>query len=331
MKKKLSILIAVVMAISLCLIPSAVLAVDTPDAPVIDGVASFTEWQEATVIQVADSMGTVKVIAYPDYLYLLFIVTDSTDARLGQPVGNDKFGVNINPTPGASWGMPCDIIFQTGTDPNAWQAPSMGPTDGWETDWQIKGVQQTLPADVLTKTLYSGTTRISEWKIPLATIAPSPGSTIKLGGACDIDVANAGLSFSYPPALAWGDVATYAVIPVQNATSVGATTEVLDDVISINVDPSFLDFGSVYRGQSSDLVPITITNTGTVSVDVTASTTSVFYGANLTLSGDPVGTWGVTMAYGASSHTVQTQVNVPSDWDAGIEAGTIIFWAEATP
>jgi len=118
---------------------------------------------------------------------------------------------------------------------------------------------------------------------------------------------------------------------VTYGTSVGADTEVLADLISISIDPTSLNFGPVYRGQSSDIEGVTIENTGTVSVDVSATTDSPFYQVALTLSGDSVDQWGVTMAYGASSHVVDAQVNVPSDWPAGFETGTIIFWAEATP
>jgi hypothetical protein len=111
-------------------------------------------------------------------------------------------------------------------------------------------------------------------------------------------------------------------------TSVDVTTEVLDDLIAISVNPLSLDFGKVYRGQSSAEFSMEITNTGTVSVDVSASTESAFYQESLTLDGTTIDEWGETIPSGSTS--ISAQVNVPSDWDAGIESGTIIFWAEAT-
>ncbi len=181
--------------------------------PVIDGTVAPGEWDEATVINVAGGKGTVSVIAETDYLYVLVDVMDSTDARIGENLhGNDQTSININPTPGAPWGMPCDIIFQMGADPNAWGGTSSGQTDGWETDWEINGVQQMLlPGDLETMTLYDyGTsTRISEWKLPLASIAPSTGDILKVGGSVGIDAPLPRGSFSYPPGLDWDDEATY--------------------------------------------------------------------------------------------------------------------------
>ena len=187
--------------------------------PELDGIVSLGEWDDATEISVAGDMGTVKVLATTGYLYVLFDVVDSTDARLGQPVGNDKFGLNINPTEGGPWGKPYDILFQTGADPTAFTTTlptglSSGLSDSWYTEWVIDGTQYNLPSDLDTITLYGDGMRISEWKIPLASIAPSTGDVLKVGGATDIDVENAGLSFKYPIDLDWGDVSTYINIIV---------------------------------------------------------------------------------------------------------------------
>ena len=178
--------------------------------PELDGIVSLGEWDDATEISVAEDMGTVKVLATTGYLYVLFDVVDSTDARLGQPVGNDKFGLNINPTEGG----PYDIVFQTGTDPRAWQGPSSGLTNDYETQWLIDGTQYDIPPDLDTITLYSEGMRVSEWKIPLISIDPSAGDVLKIGGATDIDVENHGLSFRYPIGLLWADVSTYVNIIV---------------------------------------------------------------------------------------------------------------------
>ena len=187
--------------------------------PELDGIVSLGEWDDATEISVTGDMGTVKVLATTDYLYVLFDVVDSTDARLGQPVGNDKFGLNINPTEGGPWGKPYHIVFQTGADPNAFTTTlpariSSGMSDSWFTEWVIDGTQYDLPSDLDTITLYGEGMRVSEWKIPLASIAPSTGDVLKVGGATDIDVENHGLSFKYPIGLEWADVSTYVNIIV---------------------------------------------------------------------------------------------------------------------
>jgi len=185
--------------------------------PTIDGIVDIGEWDEAEPIAVASSMGTVSVMADTNYLYVLFNVLDSTDARLGQNLkGNDQVGFNINPTDGGSWGFPYDVIFQTGADPNAWGGTSSGQTDGWETQWSIKvgGVttqQPSLPADLITKTIYSGGYRVSEWRIPLTSIAPEAGDELKIGGAIDVGDGN---SYVYPIDLDWSDVDTFFTLVI---------------------------------------------------------------------------------------------------------------------
>jgi len=184
---------------------------------VIDGILSIGEWCGATEIPVKDSMGTVWVLATVDYLYVAFDVVDSTDARKGEnSVGNDKIGLNINPTPGVQWGKPCDIIFQTGADPDAFTSTvppkiSSGMSDSWYTEWVIEGTQYDLPGDLETKTLYNGN-RISEWKVPLASIAPSVGDFLAIAGATDIDVGVG--SYTYPVDLDWANLSTYVDIIV---------------------------------------------------------------------------------------------------------------------
>ncbi len=185
--------------------------------PELDGIVSLGEWNDATEIPVTGDMGIVKVLATTDYLYVLFDVVDSTDARLGEnQVGNDQTGLNINPTQGGSWGKPYDVVFQTGADPAAFTTvllggASSGISDGWYSEWVIDGVQLLIPLDLETITIYSGSNRVSEWKVPLATIDPSAGDILKVGGAIDIGDGN---SYVYPIDLDWADTSTYVNIIV---------------------------------------------------------------------------------------------------------------------
>ena len=209
------IIIAMLLALSFSLVTAV--PVSAAGTPTIDGVIDAGEWDGALEIPVASSMGTVKLLASTDYLYVLFDVIDTTDARLGQNlVGNDKIGLNINPTDGGPWGKPYDIVFQTGADPAAFTTTtppgiSSGMSDGWYTEWVVEGVQYDLPEDLETMTLYGGGTRISEWKVPLATIDPSMGDTLLVGGACDNlgPTEPAGGSYIYPVGLVWANASTY--------------------------------------------------------------------------------------------------------------------------
>jgi len=209
------IIVAFVMAIVLTLVSATGISAVT-----IDGVIDTEEWDGAIQIPVASGMGNVFVIAETDYLYVLFDVADSTDARLGQPVGNDQVGLNINPTDAGNWGKPYDLVFQTGADACAFTTPvpnnpceSSGVTDGWETEWVVSGVQFSLPTDVETVTLYGGGRRISEWKVPLSSIGVSPGEEIKVGGSVATDVVGS-LSYTYPAGLDWQDSSTFLTISI---------------------------------------------------------------------------------------------------------------------
>jgi len=178
----------------------------------IDGFLSPYEWGSATEIPIAGEKGFVKVLATTDYLYVLFKVEDSTDAREGEEItGPDQAGINVNPSDGEAYGLPCDIIFETVVDYLAWTGISSGQTDGWETNWEIDDSQAGIPEDLKTKTIYSGGYRISEWKVPLATISPAVGDVLKVGGVTNIDET----SYRYPTGLEWGNASTYEDITVQ--------------------------------------------------------------------------------------------------------------------
>jgi len=177
-------------------------------APTIDGVISEGEWDGALSIPVTSNMGTVNLLASIDYLYVLFDLVDSTDARLGQNLkGNDQTSININPTSGGPWGFPYDLIFETSADLPWNPKVNSGIIDGWNTRWFPNDAQEALPADLQSATIYSGGKRITEWKLPLASIGVSPGNTLKIGGAIEVGDGN---SYVYPVGLDWADASTYA-------------------------------------------------------------------------------------------------------------------------
>jgi len=215
--KKLTVLVVIMLVAGL--LAGCWLFPERITIPELDGIVSLGEWDDATEISVAGDKGIVKVLATTDYLYVLFDVVDSTDARLGEnQVGNDKIGLNINPTEGGPWGKPYDIIFQTGADPAAFtttlpEGLSSGISDSWYTEWVIDGTQYDLPPDLDTITLYSEGMRVSEWKVPLASIDPSTGDVLKVGGAAD-NLGDSGNSYVYPIGLLWADVSTYVNIIV---------------------------------------------------------------------------------------------------------------------
>ena len=181
------------------------------DPPTINGMIGSGEWDGALSIPVASGMGTVKILSTTaaDYLYVLFDLVDSTDARLGQNLkGNDQISINVNPTDGGSWGFPYDLIFETSADLPWNPKVNSGTIDGWNTRWFPNNAQQSLPSDLESATIYSGGKRITEWKLPLASIVVSPGDVLQLGGAVEVGDGN---SYVYPIGLDWNTASTFAV------------------------------------------------------------------------------------------------------------------------
>lgn len=324
------------MAISLCLVPAVAVVAVEPSTPEIDGVIGGDEWDGATVITTADGVSTVSVMADTDYLYVLFQVVDSTDARLGQTFGNDQTSININPTDGAPYGMPCDIIFQMGADPAAWGGTSSGETDGWQTDWEIEGEQQLLlPADLVTKTVYYDTgTRVSEWKLPLASIAGlSAGDTIKVGGTANIGDQK---SYCYPIDLdpVWSDASTYVdiLVPLPSGT-VDMTAVYPTPVIGIWVSPASISFGDVKPGIDSGPQTVTVTNTGSVAEDFDASLRNIsepdVYTTGLKMDGDSVANWRELNVAEQTFREPVLILTVPDGTQPDTYTATLVFWAEA--
>lgn len=211
--------ISALMLISLISVFQAGTASALDGSITIDGVIDEGEWDGAVSIPVAGDMGTVKLLATTDYLYVLFDLADSNDARTqyAGEVGNDQISININPTDGGSWGFPYDLIFETSALSAGDGGHHMLPwnpkvnsgisSDGWATRWFPNDAQENLPNNLESATTYSGGQRITEWKLPLASIGGlAPGGTLKIGGA--IDVGN-GNSYVYPIGLAWDNAATY--------------------------------------------------------------------------------------------------------------------------
>lgn len=143
---------------------------------------------------------------------------------------------------------------------------------------------------------------------------------------------------AWPPTDSWlfeTDLIWYDDTDVANdwgcASGFEATTEVLEDSISISVGLPSINFGSVYPGDCSVPKYLGIKNTGSVAVDLSASTSSAFYGDCLRLlagSYQNVATWSVTSLGEDATWNAAPKVCVPYNYSAGTQTGTIVFWAE---
>lgn len=113
-----------------------------------------------------------------------------------------------------------------------------------------------------------------------------------------------------------------------SGSQIGLTVNVLPDLIQISVAPTTIDFGQLYAGSQSADKPVTITNTGSVTVKVTATTSgSDFYATCLQINGGAVSAWNTTIAK-TENAIANLHVIVPNPYPAGVTTGTIVFWAE---
>lgn len=125
------------------------------------------------------------------------------------------------------------------------------------------------------------------------------------------------------------------VIGVPGVFEAGASVSMMANVptelIAISVNPSQMDFGTVYPGEASVSIPLSVENIGTVMVDVEAFVAplgTVF--ENLKLAGTTYGLWSLIGFEVEASQSFGAQLVVPSDYvPQGQEQATLIF--EATP
>ncbi len=104
-------------------------------------------------------------------------------------------------------------------------------------------------------------------------------------------------------------------------------TNVLVDSIQIDVSPSSLGFGDVYPEDCSPAKTLTIKNTGSVTVNLSASTESAFYNLCLDIQGSSVAGWFVPGLVEDAVHNAELKVCVPPNYPAGVQTGTLIIWA----
>ena len=161
------------------------------------------------------------------------------------------------------------------------------------------------------------------WLIPSSAITPGVGCWGKVT--------------AWPPNDNWlfeTGLINYQYLP---SGSIELGTTVLPASIGMNVSPTSLAFGSVAQGVcSSPVKEITLQNSGSVAINVTASTSAGFYTDCLKLSTDGT-TWVVANGWTYSfipvgeSKVIYTKVCIPAGYTTGTYTGTVSFVASVTP
>jgi len=346
-KRILSILFAVTLILSFGLMTGPVSA--SPGAPTIDGVIDIGEWgtplcTETGVFQ------TVTVYAYAttDALYLAFDTGDTTDERGEAGLGVLDWNIGLV---GSDMTVPWRYALRTKISPDeswgvAWSAIDNGYYGCWEDTWNPNPAPLDkyweIPAGLEMVTSFNTGLRVTEFKVPMSIMFDgthgwdglSAGDVLLLGGTFqgEDDLGHSEMLW-WPTGINHSDAGTYAEVTVP-AGAATVTTDVVEDIIQITIDPTSFNFGQLRQGQCAVPQPLTITSGSNMDIVVGASTISPFYSAALSIGTaddwELVNDWADDVVQGGTLNT-NLKVCVPVSWDAGIETGTIIFWAEATP
>lgn len=103
--------------------------------------------------------------------------------------------------------------------------------------------------------------------------------------------------------------------------------------IGISVGPASIDFGDVEPTVASDAQMVTVTNTGNVAEDFSASieneSHSPVYADGLTIDSSGVSAWSVSgVATGGDTGELPLILTVPAGTAPGAYTATLVFWAE---
>lgn len=102
-------------------------------------------------------------------------------------------------------------------------------------------------------------------------------------------------------------------------------------IISISVEPSDVDFGTIYEG-GSGTSSVTITNDGNSAVSVAATLGSEvpegFYTSYFKLDNQAVSDWSISFLGLSADEIVDLSLDIPFDTEAGTKTAMLTFWAE---
>ncbi len=196
-RKVLSIFIALVLALSLCLVTAGPVAAQDGVAPTIDGVIDTEEWGMplCTAIGYYEGIVTVTVYAHAtmDALYLAFDTGDMTDNRGGSGLDVLDWNVGLVGSDFAQPGLPWRYVLVTKVShDNSW-GDSWDVIDGYHGSWGDTwnpNYYSHIPEGIEMVTSFGTGHRVTEFKIPMSLMfdgehgwnGPSGGETLLLGG-----------------------------------------------------------------------------------------------------------------------------------------------------
>lgn len=344
MKKKLSILIALVMAISLCVAPAAAVGAAVVTAPVLglnsgyaicDSTGFYVSMNPITKTEASATLldGKVHLTVTPDtdpgYADAGIVLYIDGSLTLGDLDTLDVSGTGAD--------YYANLWFDVGGDDGFFTLGDAGMmTDTAGDDWgtiadsangalTMDGSSKIFDQNAVGVDLGQGVNSLDDLKDGLVSddidsttkvaiwIGPSsfgPAMTTDI----DVNITINGVPYDLRP----------------NTAVVGMDADTGEEIVAINVSLTSIDFGTVVPGSSSAEKPITVENKGTVPIDVSASVDpigTVF--DHLQLDGKvSIANWKILSLVGGASQGVNAQLVVPREYSAqGEETTTLIFIA----
>lgn len=170
-----------------------------------------------------------------------------------------------------------------------------------------------------------------------STVTQCQGAKIWLVLSSDYDRDNTKLiAWNWGSYLFELDLITYQYKPAIGLPSQGT---VLPASIGVDISPLNLNFGTIKQGAMSNVLPITISNTGSVNIKATALVTDITgtLGTDcLELSSDGAvwvdsQVWNYTPILAGTSKVVYARLNVPSGYPLGTFTFTTFFLIQVAP
>jgi len=359
MRKLVSVLLTLAVAVSLMVMPAVTSAAGTPT---IDGVISTGEWDDYFWFTDNTGFGAWDALGWPtqetnvgrtfnayatndnENLYLAFDVIDDLTNLKGDSL-NVNFNVgDLSKIDAGDCSLETNWIGVAGKD-IMWGACT---GDGWETRVRtFKAQEGTTSSGGCTfdngAEIRWGFTdhRMYEVAIPLELLGVGPGAQIGIVGNIYDGYGSTespGLLWNeFPDDFSWEDTSTYMYVFVQANTAVGLTAET-SNITAISVTPTSINFGAVIRGTLTSGDNITVENIGGVKVVVDAflnpTTGTVFNYLKLNGAYSPSynGYWDniISSMSPSVNQTFTTALVVPLTYSGkGTETGLLVFEATA--
>lgn len=328
MKTKLSMLIALVMVITLCLTPAVASA--APITLTATGAPAGNEDRIVVPVAAGTTLGNIASISWQEWLVFGYpphvdIILDKNNDNVADDALVFEYAYNnmshytenngLMPF-GAVQGAWYNTFNDDGNGPSAITNTSYG--------WLASGAPgPPIPAGGTAAGHTGGT--LAQWKAgAIGTGITATTTVLRLEIEVDSWVMDC-----------QAQVRNILVVRVGSSVSMNAN---VPDIVAISVSPANINFGTVLPGNTASGANIVVANIGTHEVDVNAQipTGTVFQYLELSPAGSGwlSRNWPdiVTDLAMGNSATLQTQLPVPAGYTpGGRETATIVFIARASP